>query len=372
MMTPPSVSVLHVFAPGPAGGLEAVVSALARGARDGGIVARVAGIELGPPAERAPLLRALQAAQVEYHAVSVTGRSYREERLGVAAICRRVRPDVVHTHGYRADVVDAPAAQALGIPVATTVHGFTGGGWKNRAYEWLQRRRFRRFDAVIAVSEPLVTRLARSGVPRQRLHYIQNAWSPVDSPVARSEARQALGVPADGFRAGWVGRLSREKGPDLLLTALAELHEERVAASVLGDGPERESLTRSIARLDLGPGVVLHGTIPNAGRLFRAFDVLVVSSRTEGTPIVVFEAMAAGVPIVATAVGGVPNVIGAGEALIVEPDARALAAAIRSVKEDPGGAARRAQAAGARLVRQFGVSPWIGRYREVYEEIARR
>jgi glycosyltransferase involved in cell wall biosynthesis len=372
-MTPGSqLSILHVFTPGPAGGLEAVVSALVRGARDGGLVARVAGIELGPAAERAHLLGILRAAHVDYHPVSVTSRSYRAERAGVAAICRSVRPDVVHTHGYRADVVDAPAAQALGIPVATTVHGFTGGGWRNRAYEWLQQRRFRRFDAVIAVSEPLVARLARSGVPRQRLHYIQNAWSPVEAPVARTEARRVLGVAADGFRAGWVGRLSREKGADLLLTAIAELQDEAVAASVLGEGPERAFLTRSIARLHLGNRVLLHGTILSAGRLFRAFDVLVVSSRTEGTPIVVFEAMAAGVPIVATAVGGVPNILGAGEALLVEPNARALAAAIRSVKEDAGAAARRAEAARARLDRQFGVGPWIGRYREVYEEIARR
>src|SRR5437879_12795654 len=104
-------------------------------------------------------------------------RAYWRERRAVAALCRRIRPDVIHTHGYRPDVVDASVARRLGIPVVTTVHGFTGGGWKNRCYEWLQRRAFRRCDAVVAVCRTLVVGLARGGVPRGRLMDVGCVWS---------------------------------------------------------------------------------------------------------------------------------------------------------------------------------------------------
>ena len=93
------------------------------------------------------------------------GRAYLRERAAIARLLREVRPDVVHTHGYRPDVLDAGVARGQGIAVVTTVHGFTGGGWKNRVYEWLQCRAFRRFDAVVAVSRPLVGLLERRGHP---------------------------------------------------------------------------------------------------------------------------------------------------------------------------------------------------------------
>src|SRR2546429_211481 len=83
---------------------------------------------------------------------------------GVAAACNRLRPTIVHTDGYRPDVVDASVARRRGIPTVTTVHGFTGGGWKNGLYERLQRRAFRRLDAVVAASEPLKAQLTRAGV----------------------------------------------------------------------------------------------------------------------------------------------------------------------------------------------------------------
>src|SRR5713101_3623616 len=107
------------------------------------------------------------------------GQACAGEEVHVAAMLelgRRLRPAVVHTHGYRPDVVDAGAARRLGIPTVTTVHGFTGGGWKNRFYERVQRRSHRRFDAVVAVSRPLVEQLLRDGVPPRRLHLVQNAW----------------------------------------------------------------------------------------------------------------------------------------------------------------------------------------------------
>ncbi|HXQ28285.1 MAG TPA: glycosyltransferase, partial [Gemmatimonadales bacterium] len=193
------LSVLHVLAPARVGGLEAVVAALARGAEEVNLRASVAGVTTGASGETA-VLDGLRAAGVPVATIVVSSRSYRKERDAIQALCRELRPDVMHTHGYRVDVVDAPVAQRAGIPVVTTAHGFTGGAWRNRFYEWFQRRRFRRFDAVVAVSHPLAARLEKSGVPRGRLHVIPNAWSAPETPLERSAARALLGVPREGFR----------------------------------------------------------------------------------------------------------------------------------------------------------------------------
>jgi len=168
------------------------------------------------------------------------------------------------------------------------------------------------------------------------IHVVQNAWQETALPFDRSAARRRLGVSADGFRIGWVGRLSAEKGPDLLLHALVHLMHLPLSVSIIGGGQEQQSLLARANRLGIEQQIRWHGMVPDAARQFAAFDVFVLSSRTEGTPIVLFEAMAADVPIVAARVGGVPDVVSLAEAALVPPaDPVALAAAIRAVYRDP-------------------------------------
>ncbi|HEX7090785.1 MAG TPA: glycosyltransferase [Longimicrobiales bacterium] len=366
------LSILHVLAPARVGGLERVVHALAIGQHRAGHDVRVAAV-LEPGAEEHPFVRPLEDAGVPVVGIVLGSRSYLRERRDVARICRAGRPAVMHTHGYRTDVLHGGLARSLAIPVVTTVHGFTGGGLKNRVYEWLQRRAFRRFDAVVAVSRPLGEALGRAGVPRHRLHVVPNAWPGDRHLEERDAARRALGVPADAFHIGWVGRLSPEKGPDVMLEALGQLRDLPFVASFIGAGPEQPALERRAARLGLAKQVLWHGVLPEAGRWFRAFDVLVLSSRSEGTPIVLFEAMAAGVPIVATRVGGVPDVLGEGAALLVEPEApAAIARALRAIHEAPAAAAERARAARERLAREFSMEPWLARYEAIYRAVARQ
>jgi glycosyltransferase involved in cell wall biosynthesis len=281
-----------------------------------------------------------------------------------------VAPAVVHTHGYRADVLAAGVARSLGLSTATTVHGFTGGDLKNRMYEWLQRRSYRRYGAVVAVSRPLVELLAGSGVARRRIHLIPNAWSSGAAGLPRDEARRRLGVAEGVFLVGWVGRFGREKGADLLLEALARLRGSGVQAAIIGDGRERRALAVQADRLGLSECVRWHGAVPDAARLFSAFDCFVLSSRTEGTPMVLFEAMAARAPIVAARVGGVPDVVGPREALLVDPESpAALAAAVEQVRTDRADAERRAAAAEARLHTHFALGPWLDGYEAVYEAL---
>lgn len=361
--------ILHILAPGEVGGLESVVRSLASGQLESGHTVAVAAV-VDRPAPEHPWVAAARAQGIPVYVCPVPPRAYHRERAAVARLCTSFAPDVVHTHGYRPDVLAGGVARRLGHATVTTVHGFTGGGVRNRLYEWLQVRAFRRFDAVVAVSRALAERLAAAGVPRTVLHVIPNAYQAWAAPAGRDGARAALGLPSDGYRLGWVGRLSQEKGADVLIDALALLGDLPLQVSILGTGRESESLAARARAAGVSDRIRWHGTVPDAGRLFAAFDCFVLSSRTEGTPIVLFEAMAVGVPIVAAAVGGVPDVVSADEALLVAPsDPAALAAGIRAAHADPRAAADRARAARRRLETAFGTSEWLARYDAAYDAV---
>ncbi|MFC1660041.1 glycosyltransferase [Gemmatimonadota bacterium] len=361
---PPSVA--HLLAPAAFGGLESVVLALARGqAATGDEVSVAALLTPGDSAEPA-FLHSLEDEGIPVYRLEVPPRGYLTERRAVRALLDDVRPRILHTHGYRPDVMDAPVARGLGIATVTTVHGFTGGGLKNRVYEWIQRRAFRHFDAVVAVSEGLRNELFASGVPSARLHTVVNAWEPTGSFLRQAEARAVLGVSDAAVLVGWVGRLTKEKGPDVMVRALGVL-EPPVELSMVGSGSMQRGLTDLSTSLGLSSRVRWHGSLPHAAHYLRAFDVLTISSWTEGTPMVLLEAMAARVPIVATAVGGIPDVLSSREATLVPAgDPLALAEGIRGVLGNPAGAQEKAAAAEEKLFRDFAVGPWVRRYREIY------
>jgi glycosyltransferase involved in cell wall biosynthesis len=363
------LKILHVVAPAAYGGLERVVELLAGGHRQLGHDVTVAVVH-DPDRPPEAFMSSLSDRSVRLEPVPIRGRSYSRERGLIDAICEDIQPDVMHTHGYRPDVLLAAVARRRRIPHVTTVHGFTGGDWRNRLYEWLQTRSYRRFARVVAVSRRLGEALARDGVPAERISVLPNAWDELTPPLGRAEAREALGLQGEGFRLGWVGRVSPEKGADVFVDALEQLGDLPLAASIVGDGPQLDKLRRRATASGSSERIRWHGAVPGAGRLFRAFDAFVLSSRTEGTPIALFEAIAAGVPVVATAVGGVPDVVTPREALLVPPDdPNALAAAIRQLRSDPAGAQARADAAAARLTDMYAIEPWLASYLAIYRDV---
>jgi glycosyltransferase involved in cell wall biosynthesis len=319
-----------------------------------------------------PWVDALRSDGVEVIPLVFPGRRYLRERAAVTALCRELQPSIVHSHGYRSDVVGAAGARTAGVPTVSTVHGFTGGGWKNRMYERVQCRALRSFDAVVSVSSPLAEQLSIAGIPRDRLHVVPNAYGGRTAFAAPDEARRALGVPPGVRHVGWIGRLGREKGADVLIDSLRRLAERDLVVSIVGDGRERRALERQVAALGLEGIVRFHGTMPDAARLVRAFDVVVLSSRTEGTPIVLLEALAAGVPVIASRVGGIPDVVSEREAMLVPPEQPdLLASALAAVLRAPRSAAARAARARTRLAVVGAVDPWLGRYEALYRSVQR-
>lgn len=359
---------MHAAAPGLAGGLESVVLDLTTGLRQRGHVVLLAAV-LDRGVSEHPVPRRAAEAGVDVERIVVPPRAYLKEYATLRRLIRSRRPDLVHTHGYRADLLAGAAARHEHVPWVSSVHGFTGGGRKNRLYEWLQVRAYRQAQGVVAVSRPLSERLERRGVPGPIIQVIPNAWM-AKPALGREEARRALAASRDGPLLGWVGRLSREKGADVFLEALGLLQDVPWCASFFGVGREQADLEARAAALGIAERVTWHGLVPEAARFFPAFDLFVLSSRTEGTPIALFEAMASEVPIVATSVGGVPDVVSTAEAALVPPeDPRALAAAVRATLADPEAAGRRAEAARQRLQERFSSGPWLDAHERLYRHL---
>lgn len=356
-----------MLAPGAAGGLESVVYLLATGHQARGHQVEVLSV-IGQRDPEPPLHRLLASRGVKVTPVPLPSRAYGKERKAYRQVFSSIRPDLVHSHGYRPDVLAGPVAGRLNIPRISTVHGFTGGDWKNRIYEYLQVRAWRHYDKVVAVSAPLQRWLRSAGLRENQVALVPNAYAPT-AALSRADARRALGLGESDVVLGWVGRLSREKGLDVLLDALPRIAGARV--SVLGEGRQRTALQQQAARLGVADRIRWHGLVPQAASLYRAFDVFILSSRTEGTPISLFEAMSTGVPVVATQVGGIPDVVTHAEARLVASESpQALADAIEATLKQHEETRLRVIAAKQRLEQAFAMSPWLERYEALYRGMA--
>jgi glycosyltransferase involved in cell wall biosynthesis len=359
---------MHVLAPAQFGGLERVVFALATGQQARGHHVHALAIH-GEHSAESPVIVELRARGITVHSLRVRGRSYLATIRALRRIVAAVKPDVVHSHGYLTDVLLAVRQSRRSPPLVATAHGFTGGDFKNRLYEWLQIRSHRRFNAVIAVSGSIRDRLVAAGVTREQVHVLRNAWSSAAEALTADAARETLGVPGTRHSLGWIGRISREKGLDVLIRALPALSDLPIWLTIIGDGGERTATEALALELGVLDRIKWVGVLPEAARLLPAFDVLVLSSRTEGTPITLLEAMSASVPIVATSVGGVPEAVSPAEALLVpSEDPDALAAAIRTTLANPTVARERAARARALLESSFAVAPWLAAHERIYRD----
>lgn len=282
--------------------------------------------------------------------------------------------DLLHTNGYFADLIGVPAARALGIPCIATCHGFIGNTTKLRFYNWLDRFALRFASRIMAVSEGVYGDLIESGVVSEKVCVVLNAvdafMSEAGDTQGDRDCRKTPGFSRDYFVVGYVGRLSEEKGVGDLLAAFAEQAKPHptLRLVIVGEGPQRCQLERWVVDLGIHDRVVFAGFQEDVSTWFRGMDIFVLPSLTEGTPMALLEAMAAGVPVVGTAVGGVPRLIRNGETgILVTPGrpgeiARAVEELIRN------GAKRSHLAEGARRLveNEFGVSGWIEKIQSEY------
>ncbi|HEX5058226.1 MAG TPA: glycosyltransferase [Kofleriaceae bacterium] len=325
-------SIVHVLSSFGVGGQERVALDLAIGQQARGH--RVAVISLAPPPDGA------MADEFGEHGIAV-GRIAKRDGIDLTLVprlaraLRRHRADVVHTHNPLPLIYGAPAARLAGAAAIHTKHGANPGG---RGHRILRRAAAQLAHAFVAVSDTTFDQaMAQRDAPVARMHTIANGirldrYHP--DPEARAAARVELGL-GDAWVVGTVGRLDPYKNQALLVRAMAPLLSSDVRLVIIGDGHARGEVEAEIAKLREPRWVVMTGRRMDVPRLIPAFDVFALSSKTEGLPLVVPEAMAAGLPIVTTAVGGLPGVVDDGKTGLLSPvDEGALRSALAKLEDD--------------------------------------
>ena len=276
----------------------------------------------------------------------------------IAGHLTRLGADVLCCSGYKPDIIGWRAARKAGVHVVSISHGWTAATLKVRLNEMLDRLVLRWMDRTVCVSAAQAARVRRAGVPCERIVIIRNAIDlerfEKSDPHYRHVMQTWFSRPLTYIVAA-AGRLSPEKGPDQFVAAAALLAKEAldIGFVLFGEGPLRPALTRQIASCGLTGSFVLAGFRSDVERFLPHCDLVVLSSWTEGLPVIVLEALAAGVPVVATAVGGTPEVVqdGINGHLVPPGDSAALARHIRDLLRDD--ARRRAMGEqGRQLIRE--------------------
>jgi glycosyltransferase involved in cell wall biosynthesis len=254
------------------------------------------------------------------------------ERLGVGVLC---------CHGYKADLLGRIAARRRGIPVVAVSRGWTAESLKVRVYESLDRFNLRWMDRVVCVSEGQASKVRRAGVDPAHVTVIHNA---IDASRFSDPDLRYLRWLHEWFEkprrmiVGSAGRLSPEKGFEVLVEAAARVQarDDSIGFIHFGDGPGREGMRQAIDSAGLNDDFILAGMRNDLDRFYPFFDLLALPSYTEGLPNVVLEAFAARVPVVATSVGGTPEVIedGVSGHLVPPGDPAMLAECILDVLAD--------------------------------------
>jgi glycosyltransferase involved in cell wall biosynthesis len=303
----------------------------------------------------------------------------------VARIIRRVRPDVVHTHTAKAGAIGRAAALLAGPgrrPVVVhTFHGHVLRGYFGRAgtvlFRAIETALARATDRLVAVSPEVRDELVALHVAPRRKFSVVRLGIELEPRVRfdgdTAEHRRRHGIGAERFVVGWFGRMTAVKRTDDLLTMLAGLRERGVDALLLlvGDGDDRDRLEQRAHDLGLARSCLFVGYQEDVAPWYAICDAVVLTSASEGTPVTIIEALAAGRPVVATKVGGVPDVVDDGETgFLVRPrDTHALAERLEILARDP----QRREAMGAagreRMLERYAVDRLVDDIDELYREL---
>ena len=301
----------------------------------------------------------------------------------LARIIRAVRPDVVHTHTAKAGAVGRAAALLAGRrPVVVhTFHGHVLRGYFGRVgtlvFRAIETALARVSDRLVAVSPEVRDELVGLGVAPASKFSVIRLGIELEPRVSFEgdpiETRRRLGIDADRFVVGWFGRMTAVKRTDDLLATLAALRERGVDALLLlvGDGDDREHLEARAHDLGLARACLFLGYQEDVAPWYAICDVVVLTSASEGTPVTIIEALAAARPVVATAVGGVPDVVDEGETgfLVPQGDTQALAERLEVLALDPARRATMGETGRDRVLRRYAVERLVGDVDDLYREL---
>jgi glycosyltransferase involved in cell wall biosynthesis len=291
------------------------------------------------------------------------------------AACRAHNVKIWHGHDYKSNLLGLLLRRWWPMRLVTTAHGWVEHTWRTPLYYRIDGWALRRYERVISVSADIEERCREVGVSATNSILIENAIDTEQfcrtSSIAT--AKERLDWPRERFLIGAAGRLSAEKGFDILLRSIRRLIDKGLDVGLIlaGEGNERAPLERQIVELMLQDRVRLVGFQSDVRPLYEAMDVFALSSRREGLPNVVLEAMALETPVVSTRVAGVPRLISDGvNGLLVElEDEAGLTAALKRILEEPGLRSRFAQAGRRTIEDRYSFAVRMQKIVAVYDEL---
>lgn len=314
---------------------------------------------------------------LDYCEIRHRGRFDLSAFLKLRRIISDFRPDIVHSHDYKASFFSRVVTRKRHVRTVATSHGWTGSGFvEKNVYYPGDRRVLRSFDHVIAVSDDIRKTLIRGGVSPNRISVLLNGISKdfVASPRTRESVRRDFDLLEGDFVLGAVGRIEHQKRFDLMLVAFQQVLQPIPHAKLLiiGEGSLRSSIQAQIAQMGLSGSCRMLGHCDDMPKVYKAFDMLVQSSDYEGTPTVIVEAMALGIPVVATNAGGTAQLAIPNEHALIVPcgDMNGLARAVVRAHQEPDETQRRVVAARTRAETELTFERRTEKLTRLYESLS--
>ena len=359
------MKVLHIISSSGMYGAERVILNLSRRLNSSGHTAMLGIFQHSNQSEN-PLFDAAVAEGIASYLIPCRGQIDLSSVRALRSLVRSTGADVLHAHGYKADIYGRFAIRRREIPIVSTCHNWLDTDIATRLYGYIDRFVLRRFSSVVAVSAGVERRLIRSGIPQKRVSIIRNGVE-----VDAFRCGESLKSGNDPLIVGFAGRLSVEKGADLFLRAAAAVHEKLpdVRFVIAGEGPEREGLETLMDQLSLRAFVSMLGRCDDIAAFYASLNILTSTSRTEGMPMGLLEGMASCLPIVATDVGDVSNLVHDGETgfLVPSGDLGQIENGIIKLLRDSSLRDRFGAAGRTLVAREFSAEAMTKQYLDVYK-----
>jgi len=343
-------------------------------------------LAFGEQGGKGELAKKLDKEKIKYYSIPYLKRSISPisdflALIQIVKLIKKIKPDIIHLNSSKISILGGVAASIskllitnYQLQIVYTAHGWVFNEpmpvWQKIFYKYAEKITAYFKEKIICVSEfDYKTALAQNICPSRKLITIHNGIAPIDF-LPRQEAREKLNLPENQFIVGSIGNLYKTKGFAYLIEATKKLIDEgiEITTVIIGEGGERKSLTELIKRHKLEDNVILAGRIPEAAKLLSAFDIYVCSSVKEGLSYTIIETMLNGLPIIATRVGGNPELIADGQTgiLINSQEAGDLADKIKKLKNNPDRQQEMSTKARIKAQEEFNLGKMVKETKEVY------
>jgi glycosyltransferase involved in cell wall biosynthesis len=364
------MKILHIISSGGMYGAEAVILNMSRALNENSH-SSILGVFSNSANPNLQLHETATAQGIESHLISCAGQIDRTVPSSIRELAARTNVDVVHAHGYKADIYCYFSLRGSSVPLVSTCHTWYDNDLTVSLYGAADRFILRNYAAVVAVSEDVRQRLLKAGVRKEKIHIVRNGIDLRPFDNAAPSLRE-ISSPDHAPIVGLIGRLAPEKGVDIFLRAAARVVAELPATKfvVIGEGPDREQLELLVDELQIRKNVFMLGRREDMPSVYASLDIMVSASRHEGLPMAILEGMASSRPVVATAVGAVPDVIVDSRTGVLVPseNVELLAAKIvtllngRTQRENLGAAAKKL------IEEEFSAERMTTDYLHIYEQ----